>query len=139
MQEQQSSSFFKTAWQRSWRFFRKYWKRFQITRWLIVMVLFFTLVSVTYLTVIAKTSHVRSLQSNLSRSTVIYDQNHDEAGKLYAQKGPTFPCSKFHHTCRRQSSRPRIVIFITNTVFPSKVTVEQFFKPSVITDGKKSN
>ncbi|KRM91858.1 transglycosylase domain-containing protein [Fructilactobacillus florum] len=87
MQEQQSSSFFKTAWQRSWRFFRKYWKRFQITRWLIVMVLFFTLVSVTYLTVIAKTSHVRSLQSNLSRSTVIYDQNHDEAGKLYAQKG----------------------------------------------------
>ncbi|WP_429971023.1 transglycosylase domain-containing protein [Fructilactobacillus sp. Tb1] len=70
-----------------WNFIKKYWKRYQLTRWIIAIILFIMVISSIYLTFIAKTSHVKNLQSNLSRSTVIYDQNGKKAGNLYAQKG----------------------------------------------------
>lgn len=70
-----------------WRVLKRYWKRYQITKWIIAIVLFIMLISSIYLTIVAKTSHVKNLQSNLSRSTVIYDQSGKKAGKLYAQKG----------------------------------------------------
>ncbi|CAM2771473.1 PBP1A family penicillin-binding protein [Fructilactobacillus fructivorans] len=77
----------KLIFKKIWGYFRRFWRRFQITRWIIVIVLFIALVLSSYLTIVAKTSHVRDLQSNLSKSTVIYDSHHHEAGKLYAQKG----------------------------------------------------
>ncbi|WP_435370798.1 transglycosylase domain-containing protein [Fructilactobacillus ixorae] len=70
-----------------WHYWWRFWRRFHLTRWLIIVVLVMTLISVTYLTIVAKTAHVRDLQANLSRSTEIYDQEGAPAGKLYAQKG----------------------------------------------------
>ncbi|WP_420843009.1 transglycosylase domain-containing protein [Fructilactobacillus hinvesii] len=86
MQSKQTP-WWKRAFRAIWEQFKRLNHRFLLTRWFIIIVLLLTLVSVTYLTVIAKTAHVRDLQSNLSRSTVIYDQNGAQAGKLYAQKG----------------------------------------------------
>ncbi|ANZ58289.1 transglycosylase domain-containing protein [Fructilactobacillus lindneri] len=87
MAKYKDNSFFKTFFKRIWYFIYKYWKKFQITKWIVVIVLFFSLIFTIYLTIIAKTSHVHNLQSNLSRSTLIYDKNGTKAGGLYSQKG----------------------------------------------------
>lgn len=67
--------------------FKRLWKRYQLTRWLIVvfLLLFFTMSA--YCTFIAKTTHVQNLQSSLEQSTVIYDAKNNKAGKIYSQKG----------------------------------------------------
>ncbi|WP_413627202.1 PBP1A family penicillin-binding protein [Fructilactobacillus vespulae] len=70
-----------------WSWIKKYWRRYQLTRWIIVVILSIMVLGSIYLTFIAKTAHVKNLESNLSRSTVIYDKSNAEAGKLYAQKG----------------------------------------------------
>ncbi|USS86767.1 PBP1A family penicillin-binding protein [Fructilactobacillus cliffordii] len=87
MMQTKQTTWWKRFLRASWNQLKRLNHRFLLTHWLIIIVLLITLVSVTYLTVVAKTAHVRDLESNLSRSTVIYDQNGTQAGKLYAQKG----------------------------------------------------
>ncbi|MEY8442580.1 PBP1A family penicillin-binding protein [Lactobacillaceae bacterium 24-114] len=88
----------KKGWQRTkevcepyWKSFKqwlkKFWHRYQLTRWIIVIFLTFILVMSTYLTFVAKTSNVKSLQSRLQRPTMIYDKDGKSAGSLYSQRG----------------------------------------------------
>lgn len=63
------------------------WHKYQITRWIIVTILSFIFIVSAYCTYVAKTTDVRNLQSSLEKSTVIYDANNNNAGKIYSQKG----------------------------------------------------
>lgn len=67
--------------------FKRFWHRFQLTRWLIVLFLTLILVGSTYLTIIAKTAGVKNLEARLERPTQIYDRDGKSAGSLYSQKG----------------------------------------------------
>ncbi|WP_407880151.1 PBP1A family penicillin-binding protein [Furfurilactobacillus entadae] len=70
-----------------WRHLRHFWHRFQLTRWLIVIILSVVLVMSAYLTFEAKTAHVGDLKAALSQPTTIYDRDNKKAGELYSQKG----------------------------------------------------
>lgn len=65
----------------------RFWHRYQITRWLIVVFLSIFLIASIHLTFIAKTANVKNLQNRLSRPTMIYDNKKQSAGSLYSQKG----------------------------------------------------
>lgn len=61
--------------------------RFQIWRWLILIVLIAFLSVCTYYTVKVKTSNISNLKASLSTTTTIYDDKNQKAGALYSQKG----------------------------------------------------
>lgn len=61
--------------------------RFQIWRWLILIVLTCFLGVCTYYTVKVKTSNISSLKASLATTTTIYDSKDQKAGALYSQKG----------------------------------------------------
>ena len=67
--------------------FKRFWHRFQLTHWLIVLFLILVLASSSYLTFVAKTAGVINLQARLERPTQIYDRSGRSAGSLYSQKG----------------------------------------------------
>ncbi|MGQ2375973.1 PBP1A family penicillin-binding protein [Companilactobacillus zhachilii] len=71
----------------AWSFIKKYWKRFQLTRWIILLILTVILVLSSFWTYKAKTSNVDDLQSSLQTKTTILDKDGDDAGQLYANKG----------------------------------------------------
>lgn len=77
----------KTGWRHFRQWLHRFWHRYQLTRWLIVIFLSLFLVMSIYLTVVAKTAGVSKLQSRLQQNTVIYDHNNEKAGSLYSQKG----------------------------------------------------
>ncbi|CCI81760.1 Penicillin-binding protein 2A [Lactobacillus hominis DSM 23910 = CRBIP 24.179] len=61
--------------------------RFQIWRWLILLVLICFLSVCTYYTVKVKTSNISNLKASLSTTTTIFDDKNQKAGSLYSQKG----------------------------------------------------
>lgn len=67
--------------------FRRFWKRFQITRWIILVFVTFFLVLSVFWTVKAKTTDVEHLKSELQSTTTLYDVAGQKAGSLYSQKG----------------------------------------------------
>lgn len=67
--------------------FRRFWRRFHLTKILLIMIGFFVLLTGTYLFYLAKTANVSDLQAALKATTVIYDKNESEAGSLSGQKG----------------------------------------------------
>lgn len=75
------------VWQQLKENTKKFWHRYQLTRWIIVVFLSLFLVMSIHLTFIAKTSNVKNLQNRLSRPTMIYDNKKQSAGSLYSQKG----------------------------------------------------
>lgn len=72
---------------RVWQLVRHQWHRFQLTRWLIIIVLSLFLVMSAYLTFVAKTSNVKDLKARLEQPTLVYDHSGKSAGSLYSQKG----------------------------------------------------
>ncbi len=74
-------------WHTMWQHIRRFWRRFQLTRWLIVAILSVVFVMSVYFTFEAKTAHVGNLKAALSQPTVIYDRKNQKAGELYSQKG----------------------------------------------------
>lgn len=72
---------------RIWQVVSHQWRRFQLTRWLIVIILSLFLLISTYLTIVAKTSNVKELKARLERPTLVYDRDNKSAGSLYSQKG----------------------------------------------------
>lgn len=82
---------FKTWLKRLWHQFRQsfkaFWHRYQLTRWIIVIILGVFLIASTYLTFVAKTADVKNLENRLQRPTMIYDRKNQSAGSLYSQKG----------------------------------------------------
>ncbi|WP_412988301.1 PBP1A family penicillin-binding protein [Pediococcus siamensis] len=83
----QLGHFLSPYWHRVSAFLRRYWRRFQLTRWLVIVFLSFFLVMSAYLTYQAKTANVGDLKSALEKPTVVYDAKNQKAGSLYSQKG----------------------------------------------------
>lgn len=78
---------FAPLWLKFKQLIKRLWRRFQITRWVIVILMtLFLLVSI-YLTVVAKTAHVSNLKATLETPTMVYDRHNKSAGSLYSQKG----------------------------------------------------
>ncbi|MFD2307036.1 PBP1A family penicillin-binding protein [Enterococcus termitis] len=68
-----------------WR--KRIWKKYQINKIILLLGLVVVLVTSIYLFTLAKSANVGALKKGLEESTVIYDKNNDEAGKLFGQKG----------------------------------------------------
>ena len=67
--------------------FRRFWRRFHLTKILLIIGLGFSLLTGGYLFYLAKTTNVKDLQNALKATTIIYDKNGDQAGSLAGQKG----------------------------------------------------
>ena len=85
--KQRVAKWFHTKWSQLRAWIHKFWHRYQLTRWLIIVVLTLFLVMSIYLTIIAKTAGVSKLESRLQQNTIIYDNHNEQAGSLYSQKG----------------------------------------------------
>ncbi|QVI33700.1 PBP1A family penicillin-binding protein [Lacticaseibacillus chiayiensis] len=72
---------------RVWQGVRWFFRRFQVIRWLILIGLTVILIFSAWFTYKAKTADVQNIKSTLQTKTVIYDDNNEEAGTLYGQKG----------------------------------------------------
>ncbi|HEL1623991.1 TPA: penicillin-binding protein [Streptococcus suis] len=66
---------------------RKFWRRYQLTKILLIVVGVLILTVGGYLFYLAKTANVGDLQAALKATTVIYDKDGVEAGTLSGQKG----------------------------------------------------
>lgn len=66
---------------------RKAWKKYHLTKIIILSFLTVSLFSSMYLFYLAKTANVSELKAGLEQVTTVYDENDEEAGTLYAQKG----------------------------------------------------
>lgn len=66
---------------------RRFWRRYQLTKILLILVGLVVLVVGGYLFYLAKTANVGDLQDALKATTVIYDKDGNEAGTLSGQKG----------------------------------------------------
>lgn len=73
--------------QRFFTVLKRKWKRFHLTKLLILSVLLVSLGFSIYLAILAKAANVNTLHAGLAQSTTIVDENGEEAGTLYAQKG----------------------------------------------------
>lgn len=67
--------------------FRRFWRRFHLTKIFLIFGLTFGLVVGGYLFYVAKTTNVKDLQNALKATTLIYDKDGNEAGSLSGQKG----------------------------------------------------
>lgn len=74
-------------WLAFWHWLRRIWRRYLLTRWLILILLTLFLFVSAYLTFLAKTADVEHLKANLQATTTVYDHKKQKAGSLYAQKG----------------------------------------------------
>ena len=86
--KKQFSAWLRRLWGALRENFRHFWHRFQLTRWLIVIFLSAFLLLSIYLTIIAKTANVKSLQSRLEHPTMVYDQNGNSAGSRASAPQP---------------------------------------------------
>lgn len=66
---------------------RRFWRRYQLTKILLILVGLVVLLVGGYLFYLAKTANVGDLQDALKATTVIYDKDGNEAGTLSGQKG----------------------------------------------------
>ncbi|HFH9836734.1 TPA: penicillin-binding protein PBP2A [Streptococcus suis] len=66
---------------------RKFWRRYQLTKILMIIIGITILTVGGYLFYLAKTANVGDLQAALKATTVIYDKDGVEAGTLSGQKG----------------------------------------------------
>ncbi|NQK48603.1 penicillin-binding protein [Streptococcus suis] len=66
---------------------RKFWRRYQLTKILIILMVLTVLTVGGYLFFLAKTANVGDLQQALKATTIIYDKDGAEAGILSGQKG----------------------------------------------------
>ena len=67
--------------------FRRFWRRFHVTKILIILGLTFSLFTGGYLFYLAKTTNVDDLKYALRATTVIVDKDGQEAGSLSGKKG----------------------------------------------------
>lgn len=67
--------------------FRRFWRRYHLTKILMILVLTAGLVVGGYLFLLAKNTNVKDLENALKATTVIVDKDGAEAGSLSGQKG----------------------------------------------------
>lgn len=70
-----------------WRPFRRFWKKYSLTKISLIAILVIIVAIGSYLFYLAKTANVSVLQSSISAQTQIIDKNGDVAGELYGSKG----------------------------------------------------
>lgn len=73
--------------QKQWVQLQNFWRKFRITKLVILIGLIGIFLTSSYLVFLAKTADVENLQAGLQQTTVVYDRYGEEAGELYAQKG----------------------------------------------------
>ncbi|WP_125545278.1 PBP1A family penicillin-binding protein [Levilactobacillus lindianensis] len=73
---------------------KQVWHRYQLTRWIIVILLSGFLALSGYMTFMAKTANVGNLKAALENPTKIYDRSNQKAGTLYSQKGTYVPLKR---------------------------------------------
>ena len=66
---------------------RKFWRRYQLTKIVLILIGIMVLTVGGYLFFLAKTANVGDLQEALKATTIIYDKDSAEAGTLSGQKG----------------------------------------------------
>ncbi|WP_419182019.1 PBP1A family penicillin-binding protein [Lacticaseibacillus pabuli] len=74
-------------WHAIWAKIRWFFRRFQLIRWAILLVLLVILGFSSYFTYKAKTADVQNIKSSLQTKTEVLDKNNQVAGSLYSQKG----------------------------------------------------
>ena len=67
--------------------FRRFWRKYHLTKIFLLIGLIFSLVTGGYLFYLAKTTNVADLQNALKATTIIYDKDWNQAGSLTGQKG----------------------------------------------------
>lgn len=67
--------------------FRRFWRKYHLTKILLIVTLTASFLLGGYLFLLAKNTNVKDLESALKATTVIVDKNGDEAGSLSGQKG----------------------------------------------------
>ena len=67
--------------------FRRFWRRYHLTKIVLILGLGFGLVTGGYLFYVAKSTNVNDLQNALKATTSIYDKDGKKAGSLSGQKG----------------------------------------------------
>lgn len=80
-------AFLKEKFQEFWLFLKRIWTKYHLTKVLLVFALSLSLLTSVYLTVWARRTNVSTLRSSLEQTTVVMDDQGEEAGTLYAQKG----------------------------------------------------
>ena len=67
--------------------FRRFWRKYHLTKIFLLIGLIFSLVTGGYLFYLAKTTNVADLQNALKATTIISDKDGNQAGSLTGQKG----------------------------------------------------
>ena len=67
--------------------FRRFWRKYHLTKIFLLIGLIFSLVTGGYLFYLAKTTNVADLQNALKATTIIYDKDGNQAGSLTGQNG----------------------------------------------------
>lgn len=70
---------------------RRLWKKYHLTKIIILSFLSIALFFSVYLGYLARTANVNALRAGLEQTTRIIDEDGEEAGTLYAQKGEFIP------------------------------------------------
>ncbi|WP_390406921.1 PBP1A family penicillin-binding protein [Lacticaseibacillus jixiensis] len=70
-----------------WKWIRWFFRRFQLIRWAILIVLLTILCASAFFTYKAKTADVQDIKSTLQTKTTYYDRSNNKAGVMYGQKG----------------------------------------------------
>ena len=91
-------AFLKEKLQRFWVLFRRTWKKYHVTKAGILFVLTAGLILSIMLTIQARQISVESLQVGLQVPTRIMDDQGEEAGTLYSQKGTYVPIEEISPT-----------------------------------------
>ncbi|MFD0896139.1 PBP1A family penicillin-binding protein [Loigolactobacillus binensis] len=114
------TQFLAPYWHGFWHALRHFWRRFLLTRWVLLVLLLIFLVFSTYLTFLAKTSDVEHLKTNLQTTTTIYDYKDQKAGSLYAQKGTYVGYNKISTQIQNAVTSTEDRTFWTNPGFSIK-------------------
>ncbi|MGY3729720.1 PBP1A family penicillin-binding protein [Lactococcus termiticola] len=70
-----------------WRPFRRFWKKYSLTKVSLIALIVLVVATGSYLFYLAKSANVSVLQSSISAQTEIIDKNGNVAGELYGSKG----------------------------------------------------
>lgn len=68
---------------------KRFWKKYNLTKIMIILILLVIVSVGSYLFYLAKTANVKVLQKSIAAQTEIIDKNGSVAGELYGQKGTT--------------------------------------------------
>ena len=94
---------------------RKFWRRYHLTKIVLILGLSAGLLVGTYLFAVAKSTNVNDLQNALKTRTLIFDREEKEAGALSGQKGTYVELTDISKICRMPLLRQKTVLSIKMT------------------------